>query len=58
MAVVINDFEVMPQTPADENKKSASKADGKSGEKTEMTDQEIKQLLERRMERAERITAH
>ena len=58
MAVVINDFEVMPQTPADDNKKAANKADGKSAEKSEMTDQEIKQLLERRAERFERTAGH
>lgn len=58
MPVVINDFEVIPQTPTEENKKPANKADGKSGEKTEMTDQEIKQMLERRAERFERVSAH
>lgn len=57
MPVVINDFEVTPQA-ADENKKSAADKDKESSEKPEMSDHEIKQLLERRAERLERVSAH
>lgn len=57
MPVVINDFEVMPQT-TDENQKSAAKKDNGNSDKPEMSDYEIEQMLERRAERAERISAH
>ena len=57
MPVVINDFEVMPQ-PTDETQKSAADKDKGKPEKPEMSDYEIKQILERRAERSERISAH
>lgn len=58
MPVVINEFEVVPAPQADENKTSDQKTGASSGKKAEMTDYETKQMLERRMERLERITAH
>lgn len=57
MAVVINDFEVMPQTQP-ENQTAEKKADAKGAEKTEMSDHDIKKMLERRAERSERVAAH
>ena len=58
MAVVINDFEVMPQTQTPENQTAEKKAGGKGAEKLEMSDHDIKKMLERRAERLERISAH
>jgi len=58
MPVVINEFEVMPAPQANENKTPDRKAGESSGKKPEMTDYEIKQMLERRAERSERILAH
>ena len=58
MPVVINEFEVTPAPQADENKTPDRKAGESAGKKPEMTDYEIKQMLERRMERLERIAAH
>lgn len=59
MAVVINEFEVMPQTPSQNNQETAKKADEKSGgQKSEMSDRDVKKLLEHRAERMERIAAH
>ena len=59
MAVVINEFEVMPQTPAQNNNSETKKADAKGGgQKNEMSDHDVKKMLERRAERLERITAH
>jgi len=58
MAVVINEFEVTPAPQANENKTPDRKASESSGKKPEMTDYEAKQMLERRMERLERISAH
>jgi hypothetical protein len=59
MAVVINEFEVMPQTPAQNEKASAKKADEKGGaQKSEMSDHDVKKILERRAERMERVAAH
>ncbi len=58
MAVVINEFEVTPAPQANENTTPDKKTDGSSGKKSEMSDYEVKQMLERRMERLERISAH
>lgn len=58
MAVVINEFEVMPESPAPTRGAGNEKPDGKGSEKPEMSDYEIKQMLERRAERLERVSAH
>ena len=58
MAVVINEFEVTPAPQANENKTPDKKTDESSGKKPEMSDYEVKKMLERRMERLERISAH
>ena len=58
MAVVINEFEVIPQTPTAEKPTAEKKADGKGSEKSEMTDHDVKKMLERRAERLERVSAH
>lgn len=56
MPVVINDFEVVPQSPADEIKAPAKEAKGKGAEKPP-TDHEVKQMLKRCAERLERVCA-
>ena len=58
MPVVINDFEVMPAPPANENQRSDKKTDEAATKKPEMSDYEVAQMLKRRMERWERISAH
>ena len=58
MAVVINEFEVMPQSPTAEKPTAEKKAEGKSSEKSELTDHDVKKMLERRVERLERVAAH
>jgi hypothetical protein len=55
MPVVINYFEVVP-SPVDEIKAPAKEAKGKGAE-TPMTDHEVKKMLERRVERLERVSA-
>jgi hypothetical protein len=58
MAVVINEFEVVPQAPTNESQ-ATKKENKKSGGNDEPpTDQEVKRMLERRMERLERVSAH
>jgi hypothetical protein len=58
MAVVINEFEVVPQSPQNEGQ-AAKKEDKKGGGSNEPpTDHEVKRMLERRMERLERVSAH
>jgi hypothetical protein len=56
MPVVINDFEVIPEPPA--QNQSAANSDKKGSKKPEMSDYELKQMLERRLERLERVSAH
>lgn len=59
MPIVINEFEVMPQTSPQKNEQSAKKTDEKSGgQKNEMSDHDLTKLLECRAERIERIAAH
>jgi hypothetical protein len=58
MPVVINEFEVMPEPPANESNPPAKKADEKASTKPPLSDYEVKALLERRMERLERVSAH
>lgn len=58
MAVVINEFEVMTETPTSKNQTTNKKSDEKGSPKTPPSDYEVKKMLERRMERLERISAH
>jgi hypothetical protein len=59
MPVVINEFEVVPETKPTERGPAGGKGDEKdSTKKTEMTDHEVKRMLERRAERLERVSAH
>ena len=58
MPVVINEFEVTPAPPPNENTTPDRKAGDGSGKKPELTDYEVKQMLERRTERAERVAEH
>ncbi len=58
MPVVINEFEILPQTQSQEKQSAGKKEDGKGSEKSEMTDHEIKKMLERRAEKLERVAAH
>ncbi len=57
MAVVINEFEVVPEPPKNEIK-AAKKTNEKGGQNQPPTDYELKQMLERRLERMERVSAH
>jgi hypothetical protein len=57
MAVVINEFEVVPEPPKNANQPAAKKEE-KVAPKQSPTDHEVKQMLRRRMERMERISAH
>lgn len=57
MPVVINEFEVMPE-PATAPQTVKKKADKKGSAKSEMSDYEVKQMLERRAERLERVSAN
>ncbi|MGC2236373.1 MAG: hypothetical protein WA584_09440 [Pyrinomonadaceae bacterium] len=58
MPVVINEFEVMPETPVQRSAGSEKSDEKGSAEKPEMTDYEVKRMLERRAERLERVSAH
>jgi len=58
MAVVINEFEVVPESPNNEGQ-AAKKEDKKGGGNDQPpTDYEVKQMLQRRFERLERVSAH
>ena len=58
MPVVINEFEIAPEPPKNDGQ-ATKKSDGKSGGQDQPpTDHEIKQLLQRRMERLERVSAN
>ncbi len=57
MAVVINEFEVMPETLANKNQ-TADKKSNEKGSLKPQSDYEVKKMLERRMERLERVSAH
>jgi hypothetical protein len=57
MAVVINEFEVAPEPPKKENQ-AAKKEEKGGGQNQPPTDYELKQMLQRRAERLERISAH
>jgi hypothetical protein len=60
MPVVINEFEVVPESPKNDNQAAANKQGEKSGGSAVQppTDYEIKQLLERRAERLERVSTY
>jgi hypothetical protein len=58
MPVVINEFEVVPDAPANNRGAGGTTTDEGSSEKPEMTDYEVKRMLERRAERLERVSAH
>ena len=59
MAVVINEFEVVPEPPKNDNQAAAKKQGEKGGASSEPpTDYELKQMLQRRMERMERVSAN
>ena len=59
MAVVINEFEIMPQTVPQNNQQAAKKTEEKgASQKSEMSDYEVKKMLERRAVRMERVAAH
>ena len=59
MAVVINEFEVVPEAPKNDNPAAAKKQGEKGGAPAQSpTDYEVKQMLERRQERMERVSAH
>ena len=55
MAVVISDFEVLPDTKPAEQKKAGGESDG---EAMKPNDVEVEQMLERLYERNERVRAH
>ncbi len=48
----------MPQTPSQNNETAAKKADEKGAEKAELSDHDLKKILERRAEQLERVAAH
>lgn len=54
MAVVINEFEVLPNTQPAEQKN----AEGKEGEAKKPDEVELEQMLDKLHERNERIRAH
>lgn len=58
MPVVINEFEVVPEQRSAENQTADKKSDEKGSQKSEMSDYEVKKILERRMERLERVSAN
>lgn len=57
MPVVIKDFEVVP-APNDKDVKSVQIKDEKGKSEQKMTDHEVDKMLEKRLERVERISAH
>ncbi|MCD9185040.1 MAG: hypothetical protein LUM44_01295 [Pyrinomonadaceae bacterium] len=57
MAVVINDFEVVP-APNDKDAKGTQKKEEKGKDEQKMTDHEVGKMLVKRLERLERISAN
>ena len=57
MAVVINEFEVVPE-PQKTDKPAAAKQGEKGAQEQPPTDYEVKQMLQRRIERMERVSAN
>jgi hypothetical protein len=58
MPVVINEFELTPEPPANENQAPVKKSEETGSQKPQITDYEVKRMMERRMERLERVSAH
>lgn len=58
MAVVIKDFEVMPAAPAKDGKAAEQKKDEGGKSEPKISERELGKLLEKRIERLERISAH
>lgn len=58
MAVVINEFEVVPEPPKKDGAATAKKDEKGGAQNQPPTDYEMKKMLERRMERLERVSAH
>lgn len=58
MPVVINDFEVVPAPNEKDGKAAAQKKDEKGKGDQPMTAHEVGKMLEKRVERLERISAH
>jgi hypothetical protein len=60
MAVVINEFEVVPgdAAPPQQQQQNAAGQEGGGDKKSPPSEHEIARLVERRMNRAERIWAH
>jgi hypothetical protein len=58
MAVVINEFEVVPEAPAKTRSGSSSDSQGSEGSTPQQMEQEVKRVLEMQMERCERVRAH
>ena len=56
MAVVINEFEVMPSPP--QQGQGAQSDKGGDGQKSVPTDHEIERMVEHQMSRCERVWAH
>jgi len=48
----------VPEPPKNDNQPAAQKAEKKSGQDQPPTDYELKQMLQRRAERLERVSAH
>lgn len=57
MPVVINEFEVVPEPPKNDNQ-AAAKKEEKGASEQPPTDHEVKRMIERRAERLERVSAH
>ena len=60
MAVVINEFEIVSEPQRNDNPATGVKKQSEKGGASNQppTDYEIKQMLERRAERLERVSAH
>lgn len=58
MAVVIKDFEVMSAAPEKDGKSAEQKKENGGKSEQKPTDHELGKMLEKRLERLERITAH
>ena len=56
-AVVINEFEVVPETPKKENRQETKKNE-KGGKNEPPTDYEMNKMLQKRFERLERISTY
>lgn len=57
MPVVINEFEVVPEPPRRDDRQAEKKGE-KSSKQEQLTDYEVKKMIERRTERLERVSVH